>query len=456
MSFAILRHAKIKSSTKGAAISHNHRLSDEAKINIDKARSHLNVYIEGPGAKDRIDAKVPEKHRKDAVIAVEILLTSGPEFFDQIEADREKLMVSPKFKAWVSQSIEWAKKEFGANLVDAVLHMDESTPHIHILTVPLTVDGRLCAKEVTSRDKMQRRQTDYAKAMKQFGLERGTPAIETKRRHIGLKEAAGSGGKAARDAKAQADLLAKAQGELERVKGELARATAEAQHAVAKATATARAEAQGVLEKVQGELEKSKVAMTNQQKLNIENFHLINKINDEGKKMDAYSKNLQAELATSNEKLALALDEKAAALRALVQSGEKSNELLKTIAGHEASAEQLRKMEPDQDAQAGMAWWNGIDEKSRGEWLNKANSARPSDAWEAAKADQEAQEAFAVKWAGLREASRSERALKVVDVCGRQVVYALGRGNFAVHTFEQGEVMPNLNLNEQQKNGVQR
>lgn len=426
MSFAILRHGKIKSSTKGAAISHNHRLSDEAKINIDKARSHLNVYIAGPGAKDRIDAKVPEKHRKDAVIAVEILLTSGPEFFDQIEADREKLMVTPKFKAWVTESINWAKKEFGANLVDAVLHMDESTPHIHILTVPLTVDGRLCAKEVTSRDKMQRRQTDYANAMKQFGLERGSPAIETKRKHIGLKEAPGSGGKAARDAKAQADLLVKTQGELERVKGELARATAETQHAAAKATATATAEAQGALEKTEKALATSNAAMRNQQKLNIENFHLINKIQAKAKEMDAYTKNLQAELVATNEKLALALNEKAAAIRALVKSGEKSPAVLKTADGHDAAATQVRRL-------------GVMDEQA-----------------EATKAAKEVQEAFQVKWAGTKAASPSERALKVVDVCGRQVVYALGRGNFAVHTFELGEVMPNLPLNEQQKGGIQR
>jgi len=438
MSFAILRHAKIKNTTKGAAISHNHRLSDEAKINIDKTRSHLNVYFAGPGAKDRIDAKVPEKHRKDAVVAVEILLTSGPEFFDQIEADREKLMVSPKFKAWVKESIGWAQKEFGANLVDAVLHMDESTPHIHILAVPLTLDGRLCAKEITSRPEMQRRQSDYAQVMSRFGLERGLPAIETKRRHIGLKEAPGSGGKAAQEAKAQADLLAKAQGELETVKGELARATAEANNE---------------LEKVKDELAKSNVAMKNQQKLNIADFHLINKIEAEAKKMDAYTKKLQAELAVSNQKLAVALDEKAAALRALVESGEKSNSLLKTVAGHEEAAKQLRKMEPNQDAQKGMDWWNGIDEKSRGDWLNKAGSARPADAWEAAKA---AQEAFSVKWKDALEwdAKRAVHGV-VVDVCGNQAIYNLGRLKM-LRTFKQGEVVPNLPTTEQEKNGVDR
>jgi hypothetical protein len=440
MSFAILRHNKIKSVQKGPAIGHNHRLSNEAKVNIDPTKSGLNVFFDGEGTKDRIEAKLPAKRRKDAVVLIEILLTSGPEFFDAIETDRAKLSTNSKFKEWVQASISWAKKEFGANLIDTVLHMDESTPHLHVLTVPLTHDGRLCAKELTMRAEMQRRQTDYAKAMRPFGLERGAPAIETKRKHIGLKEAPGSGGKAAQQAKAQADLLMKAQGELERVKGELARATAEANNE---------------LEKVKDELTKSTVAVKHQQKLNIDNFHLINKIEAEAKKMDAYTKKLQAELAISNEKLAVALDEKAAALRALVESGKKSSELLKTIAGHQAAAEQLRKkMEPNLDAKKGMDWWNGIDEKSRGDWLNKAGSARPSDAWEAAKA---AQEAFAVKWKDALEWDEKRAANGVlVDASGNQAVYHLGRGVHMTRTFKQGEVVPKLNLTEQQKNGVQR
>ena len=219
MTFAILRHAKIKSSTKGAAISHNHRSGkDVEKINIDPSRKHLNRYFFGDGAKDRIDALLPEKIRKDAVVSVEIVLSASPEFFDSLEKDRENLAVNPVFIAWVDKSIDWSKKEFGANLVDLVLHMDESTPHIHLLTVPL-IDGRLCAKQVTARKELIRRQTDYAKAVKEFGLERGEPAIETKRRHLGLKQSDGSGGQGA---KLAAEILA-ANSELKRTQARFER-----------------------------------------------------------------------------------------------------------------------------------------------------------------------------------------------------------------------------------------
>lgn len=210
MSYAILRHGKIKNTSRGVAIAHNHRLGNVDQVNIDKDRKHLNRCFMGEGLADRIDALLPEKIRKDAVVSVELLVTSGPEFFDEIEKDRVKLSANPRFIQWVQKTLDWAKKEFGGNLVDATLHMDESTPHIHLMTVPLTKDGRLCAKEVMSRTELQRRQSEYAAAVSGFGLKRGDPASETKRRHIGLKENPSSSGKVAQMeaqlAKARADL----------------------------------------------------------------------------------------------------------------------------------------------------------------------------------------------------------------------------------------------------------
>jgi chromosome segregation ATPase len=258
--------------------------------------------------------------------------------------------------------------------------------------------------------------------MSRFGLERGLPAIETKRRHIGLKEAAGSGGKAAQQAKAQADLLAKAQGELESSQAELVKVTEQAQSALAMAKARAKEEMQGASEEIKTAKSRNEYLQMRNEKIRLA---LIDST-EEVKKLDKHTKELQAELVATNEKLALALEEKATAIRALVQSGEKSPAILKTADGHDEAAAQVRRL-------------SVMNEQA-----------------EATKAAQEVQEAFQVKWAGAKAANAAERALNVVDVCGRQAVYALGRGNFAIHTFEPGEVVPRLNLTEQQKNGVQR
>lgn len=179
MAFAILRQAKIKSTTKGIMASHNSRESNSNQPNINKEKSHLNwspAEFEG-NCLERIQAKLPAKMRKDAVQAVEFVLTASPEYFEKKGAT----------KAWVDKVCDWSKAEFGDNLVDMKLHLDETTPHFHIVVVPL-VDGRLCAKEFTARSEMFRRHDSYAEALAPLGLQRGIPAAETGRKHVPMKD----------------------------------------------------------------------------------------------------------------------------------------------------------------------------------------------------------------------------------------------------------------------------
>jgi ribosomal protein S15P/S13E len=211
MHYAILRHAKIKAPLMGAAVAHNHRTSKVEKCNIDAALTPLNQVMKGQGTvAERLADKLKvltTKVRKDAVVAVELVLSASPEWFDGLAKDRTALHGHPKFREWVNATMKWARGEFGQNIVDVSLHMDESSPHMHLLAVPLTTDGRLCAKEVTSRAQMIRRQDSYASAMEGFGLSRGDPAKETKRRHIKLTEKPQGGGKASELAAQLADAL---------------------------------------------------------------------------------------------------------------------------------------------------------------------------------------------------------------------------------------------------------
>lgn len=106
--------------------------------------------------------------RKDAVVGLSIVLSGTKDTIDDLwDKDRGN--------EWVRANMDFIKKEFGEeNVVRFVLHLDELTPHIHAVIVPLTSDGRLTAKETLgNRIKMSQRQTRYADHMKQFGLERG-------------------------------------------------------------------------------------------------------------------------------------------------------------------------------------------------------------------------------------------------------------------------------------------
>ncbi len=186
MSQVVLRHQKLKSTSKGVAASHNHREGEAVKKkhapNIFPELTYLNhSWIKGSAKNmvERILAKLPEKRRKDAVECVEVILSASPEFFEAIESDRAKLSKHPKFKQWCDETIKWARHEYGKNIIDCVLHMDERTPHFHISFVPLTADGRLCGKEVLAKKELIRRQTDYAQAMIPFGLKRGLTMTNT-------------------------------------------------------------------------------------------------------------------------------------------------------------------------------------------------------------------------------------------------------------------------------------
>lgn len=106
--------------------------------------------------------------RKDAVRALSLVFTGTHEDMKAIEADPEKL------QGWLKANYQFITQEFGKkNVVRLALHLDEKTPHLHAVVVPL-VEGKLTAKKLLgNRKDMSARQDRYAKAMEPFGLSRG-------------------------------------------------------------------------------------------------------------------------------------------------------------------------------------------------------------------------------------------------------------------------------------------
>lgn len=147
----------------------------------DPERTHLNqVYRvhqdrQNLPLSSAIDERIKEAYkgkraiRKDAVKFTTHILTGSHEDMKKIFADKEKA------KEWINENYKFIAKEFGKeNIVRFSLHLDEKTPHIHAVTVPMTADGRLSAKEVIgNRTTMRDRQDRYAQQMQKFGLERG-------------------------------------------------------------------------------------------------------------------------------------------------------------------------------------------------------------------------------------------------------------------------------------------
>ena len=89
-------------------------------------------------------------------------------------------------KNWALDNARWVGSLFGSdNVIDCSLHLDEKTPHIHAMVIPIDERGKLNARAFVggTRERLSSLQTDYAGAMQKHGLERGICRELTKKRH---------------------------------------------------------------------------------------------------------------------------------------------------------------------------------------------------------------------------------------------------------------------------------
>ena len=165
---AILRFEKHKGNPARPLEAHHERQKEQYTSNpdIDTSRSKYNFHIVKPEGRyyHFIQSRIEQagcRTRKDSTRFVDTLITASPEFFKG-KSGRE-------------------------NIVSAVVHMDEKTPHLHLTFVPLTKDNRLCAKEIIgNRANLTKWQDDFHAYMveKYPDLERGESASRTGRKHI--------------------------------------------------------------------------------------------------------------------------------------------------------------------------------------------------------------------------------------------------------------------------------
>ena len=186
MAYAILRFAKRKGGAAKAIAAHNERTKEAYASNpdIDKSRTVQNYHLIAPrwsyGQEIRHRIRMAGcRVRKDSVKFVDTLVTVSPEFAKAHEAEMPE---------YFKRAFNFLKERVGEeNIISAVVHMDERTPHLHLCFVPMTKDKRLSAKEILGNKKaMIQWQDDFYACMSERWpeLERGTPAVETKRRHL--------------------------------------------------------------------------------------------------------------------------------------------------------------------------------------------------------------------------------------------------------------------------------
>ncbi len=116
---------------------------------------------------DKIEALyLPTKVRKDAVLMCSFVVGSDREFF-------KSLSVREQEKFFADCTRFFADRYSEGNIISAVVHMDETTPHLHLNLIPIA-DGRLCAKQLFDRKALQELQTDFHSVVgKKWNLQRG-------------------------------------------------------------------------------------------------------------------------------------------------------------------------------------------------------------------------------------------------------------------------------------------
>ena len=186
MAYAILRFAKHKGGASKALSAHHERTKEVYASNpdIDAERTKQNFHLVTPrwSYEQEIRHRIRMagcRVRKDSVKFVDTLVTVSPEFAKAHESEMPE---------YFNRAFSFLKERVGEeNIISAVVHMDEKTPHMHLCFVPLTKDGRLSAKEILGNKKrMIQWQDDFYACMagRWPELERGTPAVETRRKHL--------------------------------------------------------------------------------------------------------------------------------------------------------------------------------------------------------------------------------------------------------------------------------
>jgi len=179
--YAIMRSKKL-SSFGCVAASLKHCYRGRETPNAIPELTHWNQHLEASNtdeAMGKLREMLPEKRRKDAVLAVEYVMTASPDWWKQANQEQQA--------EFFARSRKWLADKYGADrIITASIHRDEKSPHLSAFVIPLTQDGRLSAKEfIGDRKKMSLDQSTFAASVADLGLHRGIEG--SKARHTRLK-----------------------------------------------------------------------------------------------------------------------------------------------------------------------------------------------------------------------------------------------------------------------------
>lgn len=191
MSYIVARMEKMKVGNLGGAYRHNERIfKNHSNKDIDPNRSHLNYELTDRDRsvsyerqiKDYVNEnKISNRAiRKDAVLCDEWIITSDKSFFEKLSEGETR------------EFFETAKNYFAENygednIAYASVHLDESTPHMHMGVVPMK-DGKLSSKAMFDREELKSIQDKLPKYMNEHGFEVERGELNSEKKHKTVAE----------------------------------------------------------------------------------------------------------------------------------------------------------------------------------------------------------------------------------------------------------------------------
>lgn len=178
--YGIIRMQKFHKDAILGIQKHNQREGENSKNkDIDSTRTMLNYdFVNEDKIKYHEEIKkmtatrVKRKIRNDAVLVAEFFVSASSEYMNAMSPDEQR--------KYFEASLDHIAGKYGQqNILYAVVHNDESTPHMHVGFVPITDDRRLAAKEYFhGKTKIRRIQDDFHNYMNKRGydIERGEPS----------------------------------------------------------------------------------------------------------------------------------------------------------------------------------------------------------------------------------------------------------------------------------------
>ena len=158
--------------------------ADNPQIDFTRTRNNYNIIKRQRSytqfINDKIEAlDLPTKVRKDAVLMCSFVVGSDREFFGKLSPQEQR-------QFFVDCTCFFAERYDEGNIISAVVHMDETTPHLHLNLIPIA-NGRLCAKQLFDRTALQNLQTDFHSVVgKKWDLQRGREGNQAK--HLSTAE----------------------------------------------------------------------------------------------------------------------------------------------------------------------------------------------------------------------------------------------------------------------------